>query len=76
MVKITFQSVAGQKVEKDNDKSEVLIPHAAVSELLPGPRGPCSRLPVIWGGGVLAGSIAIWTQTKHAKRCASASSVH
>lgn len=32
MVKITFQSVAGQKVEKDNDKSEILIPHA-VSDL-------------------------------------------
>lgn len=35
MVKITFQSVAGQKVEKDNDvdKSEILIPHAVVSDL-------------------------------------------
>lgn len=35
MVKITFQSVAGQKVEKDNDvdKSEILIPQALVSDL-------------------------------------------
>lgn len=35
MVKITFQSVAGQKVEKDNDvdKSEILIPRAVVSDL-------------------------------------------
>lgn len=35
MVKITFQSVAGQKVEKDNDvdKSEILIPHAMVSNV-------------------------------------------
>lgn len=34
MVKITFQSVAGQKVEKENDgdKSEILIPHAVVSD--------------------------------------------
>ena len=35
MVKITFQSVAGQKVEKDEsdgDKTEVLIPHQTVSE--------------------------------------------
>lgn len=36
MVKITFQSVAGQKVEKENDgdKSEILIPHAVVSVFL------------------------------------------
>lgn len=32
MVKISFQSVAGQKVEKENDgdKTEILIPHAMV----------------------------------------------
>lgn len=41
MVKITFQSVAGPKVEKDNDKSEILIPHAAVSGLL----GPFQGAP-------------------------------
>ena len=36
MVKITFQSVAGQKVQKENDgdKREILIPHAAVSGFL------------------------------------------
>lgn len=36
MVKITFQSVAGQKVEKENDadKSEILIPRALVSGFL------------------------------------------
>jgi hypothetical protein len=36
MVKITFQSVAGQKGEKDNDgdKTEILIPHPMVSTLL------------------------------------------
>ncbi len=33
MVKISFQSVAGQKVEKENDgdKTEILIPHPMVS---------------------------------------------
>lgn len=33
MVKISFQSVAGQKVEKDNDgdKTEILIPHPMAS---------------------------------------------
>lgn len=33
MVKISFQSVAGQKVEKesDGDKTEILIPHPMVS---------------------------------------------
>lgn len=41
MVKITFQSVAGQKVEKDNDKSEILIPHAAVSDV----QGPIQSAP-------------------------------
>lgn len=34
MVKISFQSVAGQKVEKENDgdKTEILIPHQMVSK--------------------------------------------
>ena len=34
MVKISFQAVAGQKVEKDNDvdKTEILIPHPMVSD--------------------------------------------
>lgn len=34
MVKISFQSVAGQKVEKENDgdKTEILIPHPMVSK--------------------------------------------
>ena len=34
MVKISFQAVSGQKVEKetDGDKSEILIPHPLVSE--------------------------------------------
>lgn len=77
MVKITFQSVAGQKVEKDQDKSEILIPHPVVSELHGPVRGPPGRpagppAPAcLWsggGGGVLAGAIAIWTQTKPAER--------
>lgn len=36
MVKISFQSVAGQKVEKENDgdKTEILIPHPMVSKHL------------------------------------------
>ena len=35
MVKISFQSVAGQKVEKesDGDKTEILIPHPLVSSV-------------------------------------------
>ncbi|CAG06423.1 unnamed protein product, partial [Tetraodon nigroviridis] len=42
MVKITFQSVAGQKVEKENDgdKSEILLPHAADEEELVLPLRP------------------------------------
>ena len=37
MVKISFQSVAGQKVEKENDgdKTEILIPHPLVSSACP-----------------------------------------
>lgn len=37
MVKISFQSVAGQKVEKetDGDKTEILIPHPLVSSACP-----------------------------------------
>lgn len=56
MVKITFQPVAGQKGEKDNDKSEILIPRAAVSA--PPPPSAC--------GGARAGAVAIWTQAKRA----------
>lgn len=37
MVKISFQAVSGQKVEKesDGDKTEILIPHPMVSEESP-----------------------------------------
>lgn len=44
MVKISFQSVAGQKVEKENDgdKTEILIPHPMVSD--------CSCLSLITAG--------------------------
>lgn len=61
MVKISFQSVAGQKVEKENDgdKSEILIPHQTVGGVssfcsLPGP----AVRPFVFSGGVVVVVVA------------------
>ncbi|TMS07373.1 hypothetical protein E3U43_011466 [Larimichthys crocea] len=58
MVKISFQSVVGQKVEKENDgdKTEILIPH---------PMGSLHLHSHEAAGAFLTASIAIWLQTKH-----------
>lgn len=51
MVKISFQSVAGQKVEKetDGDKTEILIPHPMVGLLFL----LTSRIPPLPSGALL-----------------------
>uniref|UniRef100_A0AAQ4QDR2 Integral membrane protein 2 n=1 Tax=Gasterosteus aculeatus aculeatus TaxID=481459 RepID=A0AAQ4QDR2_GASAC len=49
MVKISFQSISGQKAENDGDKTEILIPHPAVSLRVPS----CGFVLITFAGVVM-----------------------